>query len=292
MSAAKTNRCIHQIWYQGVENLPYRYRVLSDRIKALHPDYEHLIWSEKELSVAVDVLCSVLGDNSIREVYDSYPYMINRIDLGKYVILYLMGGLYVDMDMYVVRNMDPLFGGNPHADRVIVSATANFYANLLRNLKLVKAPSVNNAVLWAPPRSPAILNIIRECQRRTTTASAKVLFVNKTLYVLYSTGPWVLSKCIERQLNDPNGGEYHILDSKYLHSCRENDDLSLSLDTLVDRDTFALHLYDKQWDKSKGVIIPVLFVIIIIIVIVVAYWFISSLFKQTSPQSQRSPKRQ
>ena len=33
-------------------------------------------------------------------IYDNYPIFVQRADLGRYVILYLYGGLYVDMDVW------------------------------------------------------------------------------------------------------------------------------------------------------------------------------------------------
>lgn len=266
---------IHQIWYQGIDKLPYRYRVLSDRVKSLHPEYKHLIWSYKDIDRAVRILSSQLNDAELLRVYQTYPYMINRIDMGKYVILYLFGGMYLDMDMYVVRNLSPLI---ENRDRLIVTATSNLYARLLKKLHLVSAQPVNNAFLWAPRGHDLILNLINECKLRVHTLWSKILQGNKTLYVLYTTGPWALSKILERAR--PIKDQYTILDAQYLHSCRENDNLNLPIQQLIDNNTYALHLYDKSWDTSKGIIIPIIFLVVVVVTVIGCYYACKKLVRK------------
>lgn len=41
--------------------------------------------------------------------YDSFPYNIQRIDAVRYAWLYLNGGIYKDMDLTILKPLDPLF---------------------------------------------------------------------------------------------------------------------------------------------------------------------------------------
>jgi mannosyltransferase OCH1-like enzyme len=57
------------------------------------------LWGKKEIEDLMD-------ENGWREFYDNLRYDIQRIDFARLVILYVVGGLYLDLDVYPFPDVD------------------------------------------------------------------------------------------------------------------------------------------------------------------------------------------
>jgi len=97
-------RLIHQIWWDmkaPLEEMPEYY---EPHEKMLDFCKEHMIshrlWSKEA--------CEAMAQ-PYQELWDSFRYDIQRIDFIRLIILNTYGGLYVDMDIYPVKNIDDLF---------------------------------------------------------------------------------------------------------------------------------------------------------------------------------------
>ena len=258
----KIPKILHQIWFQGWDEVPLRYRLLSEHIRSLHnPDWTYMFWCEDSMNRAVDTLSKF--NPAIAETYYGYEYMISKIDFAKYVILYIHGGVYVDMDTYGVQRLDPLFD----TPDLTVSETNNFFAKLIKKTRIMKLPFVNNAIIGSQQGDKLMMEIIENCINRKNSK----FWHNYTLYVLDSTGPWMVSNALNKTQQP-----FKILDAKYLHSQSEGGKSeSLSNKELIDKNVYAVHLYDKSWDDSKGAIIPLTFGISIIIILYTLLWLCS-----------------
>jgi inositol phosphorylceramide mannosyltransferase catalytic subunit len=131
----KIPKIIHQIWYQGEDNIPEKYRAYSRSWKRKHKDYEHLLWSEDDIK---ELLKHKFPEYI--NFFNSLPEMIQKIDFAKYCILYTYGGVYVDMDLECLKNLDSLFSKelkklyvvNLDAD-IFEKIIANHYGELYNN---------------------------------------------------------------------------------------------------------------------------------------------------------------
>lgn len=97
-------RVIHQIWYQGADEIPDRYRAFAAGWQNAHPDWEYRLWDR---SACRDLLAGRYPD--FIPVWEKYPLLIQRIDSIRYFILNTHGGIYLDMDMECLKPLDPLF---------------------------------------------------------------------------------------------------------------------------------------------------------------------------------------
>ncbi|MGA2028049.1 MAG: glycosyltransferase [Syntrophobacteraceae bacterium] len=85
-------RIIHQLW--KTSKIPYRWRDCTESWKAHHPNWEHRLWTDEDAEHFVKVHYP-----GLRGVLDSFPYAIQRVDIMRYLILSVHGGVYVDLDM-------------------------------------------------------------------------------------------------------------------------------------------------------------------------------------------------
>lgn len=103
-SGAAIPRIIHQIWMQGEPPEDLAARRVSWREH--HPDWEHRLWDERAIRELVSDRYAWL-----LPVWDGYPELIMRADIGRYVILHRYGGVYLDMDLECLRPLGPLLAG-------------------------------------------------------------------------------------------------------------------------------------------------------------------------------------
>lgn len=96
-------KIIHQIWYQGENNIPDSYPNYRKSWKRLHPNYKYILWDK-------DSIIKLILDHypHLYNKFNSYPKMIQKIDMAKYIIMYHYGGIYADVDSECLKSMDNL----------------------------------------------------------------------------------------------------------------------------------------------------------------------------------------
>ena len=90
-------KIIHQIWLGSP--LPEKYKQFQQSWKLYHPDWQYLLWTEKEIEE--------FGLVNINLFRASKNYG-QKADIARYEILYRIGGLYVDTDFECLRPFDVL----------------------------------------------------------------------------------------------------------------------------------------------------------------------------------------
>ncbi|MFY9825023.1 MAG: glycosyltransferase [Thermoanaerobaculia bacterium] len=139
----KIPRIVHQIWIQGEGAMPRRYRRWAESWRALHPDWEYVLWDDAALR-------RLLGEHlpELLALYERHQDFAERSDLGRYAVLHVHGGLYVDVDTRCVRPLDPL----------LQAGDARFLVALYKNLAS-KRPNdpferIANSLIACVPRHP------------------------------------------------------------------------------------------------------------------------------------------
>jgi len=94
-------KIIHQT-YKSTE-LPAVYRQCQESVLALHPDFEYRFYTDEDMD-------RIMREEAVEyyEAFSALPRMIMKIDMFRYFLMYLYGGLYVDMDYMMVRPFDIL----------------------------------------------------------------------------------------------------------------------------------------------------------------------------------------
>lgn len=147
---------IHQILINDTGELPKDFpsfhKSCQDKIKKLYPNEEYHLYSGKELE-------DIIKSNFNTDVYMSYkklkPYAC-KADLARLCLLYIYGGLYLDLNLYLINKI-------PKLD------TLDFFA--FRDLPNMSKQSwaVQNGIIYSKPKSKIIKNsidlIIKHCKQ-------------------------------------------------------------------------------------------------------------------------------
>lgn len=165
--------------------------------------------------------------------FDGYKDHIQRVDLARAAMLFLHGGLYVDMDVEVFQCPFPFFEAGK------VSVVASPYA---RNEKH------QNSMMASPPRHPFWLSLVQEATDRSKQPERF-----KTTWQL--TGPQLLDAVIENNMS-----HVHVLPASQFNppatsfSAPGQNVFTRHLCTSVwthDMDTESMRLYQAAREGNK-----------------------------------------
>lgn len=146
-------RIVHQIWWQGIDAIPPRYRRLREGWMRHHPGWRFECWDEAKSRELMRERYA-----GYYEMFDAYRLDIQRIDSIRYFILHAFGGVYLDMDMECLRSIDDLIENRTfllsqtliYNNAVMGSSAAHpFWAILFEQLESYRAP----AGLWEKSRA-------------------------------------------------------------------------------------------------------------------------------------------
>lgn len=92
-------KIIHQVYANS--SIPEQWRTPFQSCRDKHPDWQHMLWTD---SVALQFLKEYYS--WFVPIYESYPYMIQRVDAIRYFVLYHYGGVYLDLDIGCAKRLD------------------------------------------------------------------------------------------------------------------------------------------------------------------------------------------
>ena len=179
-------KIIHQIYFnlhnKEIEEIPL-FKKSSDKVQELHPDYKYILWTEEA--------CDNLVKEKLPNYYDFYKsmrYDIQRIDYMRFVILYIYGGIYSDLDLIPIQRFDRLLN-------------QKFFVNTLRDLIPNHNEYVQNDFMGSVSGFSLWKHLLHNCEKNyLKKASMEVYDVRKARFVLHTTGPRYFSRIIKKAM--------------------------------------------------------------------------------------------
>lgn len=167
-------KIIHQVWEGRTEPcMPTRLQILARTWREQNPDWEYHLWNGEEMDELVKKHFP-----EYLSMYRSFPYNVQRWDTIRYMILYVYGEVYTDLDTECFKPIEPLlkdvmigFGEEPPEH--------NFYPSV--------STLIGNAFMVSEPRCGGWINILKEI----TDAMLRDYPVQK---VMHTTGPLMISR--------------------------------------------------------------------------------------------------
>jgi hypothetical protein len=276
-------RNIFQVWYQGCKNITKREFIENSQNWAKMNDGWNYQCVDGDF---LEKACKEFSEEC-HKVYLQMPTMHMKIDLGRYVIVYLYGGMYVDMDAYILRPLSY----STHVSQVIdkyekhnrhILGLSTLKVNIMESMVYVqKSSMLNNAILFSSPHNPVLKRfieyIIEQTPRALKGSSNTFIQVNQT------TGP----KIFNTFFNQPNkfkDSDIIIFESTVFEPCDIGQQCAITSDTLT------IHLFENSWlpdylktlTKYYIIIKPYL---IPFIVLLVVYILVRSIQKHYNPRS-------
>ena len=95
-------KVIYQTWKD--KNLPVEIHQIREKIKKLNPSYELILYDD------IDIENFIINnyDNEVLQVFKKLNIGAGKADFWRYLILYKYGGIYLDIDADIIKNLDNL----------------------------------------------------------------------------------------------------------------------------------------------------------------------------------------
>lgn len=241
-------KIIHQIWYQGWNKFPERLKVNVDSVSAMNPDWTRMTWDENSLRDAV----ASLGQKYL-DKYDGFSIMHQKIDFGRYAVLYIYGGVSVDTDIFAFKGFDE----TPTIDTSDLIVSKNPTNSFL-----------NNATILASKNNPIMLGLLDSIAPECKSKNSNFLCMQET------TAPKSFTKYMN-QFKD----QITILDSSYFEPCSGADKFcEVKPNSILD------HRHELSWlspaqrkasefyhsfNHKKSIVIPMVLLGVVVVLIVV-----------------------
>ena len=213
-------KIIHQLWI-GEKLAPIN---LMNTWKEKHPDYEYIYWNEEELKKRNFISC-------LQNKIDEMDEINGKADILRWEILYHYGGIYLDLDMDGLKNMEEILLHNAvfPIDEYINSFNGRFqrYKKFYNNEQYFL---LGQYAFAAEPKNPFIKSLIDNIHNNINKI-IKTVNHNHEDYVYTTTGPDYVSKIYLEYKDKEN---IHILDNKKRQYFGD----------------FAQHKYFGSWKKS------------------------------------------
>lgn len=220
-------KIIHQIWLQGQNDIPDIYVKNIAKIIEYHSEWEYILWDE------IRILNLIKNFGELVKTYYKLQYLHQKVDFARYIILYIYGGAYIDIDVDTVKSLDSL---------VEQFKTYDLIVSLMRLDKLesfifcYNSQCVNNGIILAKPKNLSLLKVIEHINQNPncSTISTKFSCINNT------TGPYMFSNIILNQdLSKTKLLEYDYLEPCIIDNCNITDN------------TYLIHKQDGTWYSSS-----------------------------------------
>jgi len=198
--------------------------------------WKYRLWDEVQILNLLQKL-----DKEYIEKYYKFIYLHQKVDYAKLIILKVYGGIYIDMDCNVVKNLDGLFEHVKDYDFII--------SYLSQNNKLFNYigcgymdKCINNGIIISKINTDICNYIIDKFKYECESILDK-----KPACITNTTGPKIFNKIIYSYLNDNknrNKSNVLILPPEYLEPCL----FDVCSNT---ENTYVQHIHEWTWIDNK-----------------------------------------
>jgi mannosyltransferase OCH1-like enzyme len=160
---------IMQTW--KTKDIPKHWQAGPQAIQKFMPDWKYHLLTDSENDTFVKRYFP-----DFWSVFSTFEYPIQRADAIRYMWFYVHGGIYLDLDLEIVKPLDDLF----YEERDLYVVRSSFMENVY-----------TNAFIGAKPRLRVMLQCLEDMR-----APYAAWHVGKHLKVVNSTGPNMFTKAI------------------------------------------------------------------------------------------------
>jgi hypothetical protein len=176
----------------GPPTIPLLLQAAIVNVKLLHPEFEYRFYDDAMIDAFVEAEFP-----AYKKDYLSFPFRIQRYDFFRYLAIYRFGGFYLDLDMFLARELTPLLAYKCIFPFEELTEARYFWKQFRMDWQ------IGNYAFGAEPGHPFLAAVIQNCLRAkqmSTWVKPMMQGIPSTLkndlYVLNTTGPGMLSRTL------------------------------------------------------------------------------------------------
>jgi mannosyltransferase OCH1-like enzyme len=220
---------------QGKLSIPSKYKDAQDSWKKNHPGYSFTVWDEEDLE-------KLIQGTFWTQLINKCTTLIQRADIYRCAVLEREGGVYVDMDMYALKSIEPLLLELDISDTDISVGQTSFYGTPFHSLLAVNNAWISarkHSIFWKTKYFPLILFSLHQY--------TLLDMLSPVFHVLKTAGPGAWTTLAQ------DAKEFiKILPQEYFYSLKKVKKSLLSTDDieLLKPLSYGYHRQDSGWMKS------------------------------------------
>ncbi len=171
---------IIQTWKNN--DIPDKYKSFTYRVKKMNPKSKYMFFTDQDIDYFIK--------NKFPEyynVYQKFPYKIQKIDFFRYLAVYYYGGVYLDLDIYLYKSLHHIGKNNKPVFPLEYTKNGD---KILREQGFQGL--IGNYAFYAPKKCIFLKKIIDNIVNNRTEKNIKGL--NNQKYVFYTTGPVMVTQ--------------------------------------------------------------------------------------------------
>lgn len=218
-------KIIHQIWIQGYDKIPVKFNENIQKIKKLNPTWKYIIWDETSI---INLLNNI---PEFIEKYNSFQYLHQKADFARYIILYLFGGVYIDIDATTVKSLDMFIDRFPTYDFIVSKNRINIFESYL---VCRKKECINNGIIFCKKRNQIMKQIINYILSNSYECG---ILTPKVVCITETTGPKMFTFIVNKNKKDT---KMKIVEAEYLEPC-------IKQTCIITDNTYIIHKHEGSW---------------------------------------------
>lgn len=176
------SKYIHRMWYDKLDdNRPrppekyQNYDSYEENWRKLNPGHKVVMWN----GAMIKKLLEHSDIAGYRDFWRQLPYHIEKCDVARYMIMYIYGGIYVDLDYNCLKSVEEIIG---ERDLVLVREPEE-HENAM-NCQLI-----SNSLMASTARNPFWLSVIDSIKCKYSAICSSVSVPT----AVHTTGPKLLA---------------------------------------------------------------------------------------------------
>ncbi len=210
-------KIIHQIWIQGSDKIPTHLKQHCQNCQEINSNFKFIMWDENSIK---NLLIENFSQAYV-DMYDHFQVFAQKADFARYAILYIYGGIYMDMDIICKKNLIPFLNNG------------FFHTNYPFQILFTR---YMNHVIGSRPYHPIFLTIFYN------------IFANRHLSnnVTKSTGTDLFYHAINQYKKQNPINDIVQIENKYLNPCQMYN--SSNCANTCD-ECYVVHTAESSWSQ-------------------------------------------
>jgi mannosyltransferase OCH1-like enzyme len=236
-------KIIHQMWVD--ENIPQHLKLMQNSVKELHPHYEYKFWTDRDLEEFL-----IQNYPNVFIMYERvFPYVIQKMDFIRLLLVYHFGGIYIDLDVVCTKNADNIL---KYPCTLINTTPHNSFSK--KHYPII----INNAFISAERGNDFIRRVLMRIIEYRDPQSYEEYCSLGSEYtkVLKSTGPLCVTDAYIRYndkslINVENVEYFYGVEYERSLSNEQRIEFALNVSSELDNSHF-IHMHHSSWYNSKS----------------------------------------